>query len=304
MQRRRRRQWTTLFGAPPTCQSPGPAPVESAEEPPGGSFGQLGRETEVLLHPRDWRRLGAPRTPTSYQRRTTNFGPARVSKLEIREADISSCSTGRPYAPRHAVCYDIIPKTGRCRTWTVCVGRTGEVKSPSRLVHLAYWTGAVVDGAMVLPLLAPSVAATMLGINGFAPGSDYRYVAGLCAALMAGWTVLLAWGRPRPIARRGVLLLTVCPVVLGLAAAGGYALHSGLVRPLYLAPTLAVQFGVAVLFLAAYRRAKTWPLPRLNRADLMVLVNFREESAEFNPRGGGGCFGVFRDDLMGAGSIR
>lgn len=131
------------------------------------------------------------------------------------------------------------------------------MKSPSRLVHLAYWTGAVVDGAMVLPLLAPSVAATMLGINGFAPGSDYRYVAGLCAALMAGWTVLLVWADRDPIARRGVLLLTVCPVVLGLAAAGGYALHSGLVRPLYLAPTLAVQFGVAVLFLAAYRRANT-----------------------------------------------
>ena len=129
------------------------------------------------------------------------------------------------------------------------------MKGSRRLLHLAYRTGAVVDAAMVVPLLAPSVAAAMLGINGFAPGADYRYVAGLCAALMAGWTVLLVWADRDPVARRGVLLITVCPVVLGLAAAGGYALRSGLVRPLHLAPTLAVQVAVIVLFLAAYRRA-------------------------------------------------
>ena len=111
------------------------------------------------------------------------------------------------------------------------------------------------DAAMVVPLLAPAVAAAMLGIDGFAPGADYRYVAGMCAALMAGWTVLLVWADRDPVARRGVLLVTVCPVVLGLAAAGGYAWQSGLVRALYLAPILVVQFGVCVLFLVAYRRA-------------------------------------------------
>ncbi|MBV8181955.1 MAG: hypothetical protein JOY55_23435 [Mycobacterium sp.] len=130
-----------------------------------------------------------------------------------------------------------------------------EVDDSRRLLHLAYWTGAVVDAAMVVLLLAPGVAGAMLGIDGFVPGADYRYVAGLCAALMAGWTALLVWADRDPVARRGILLLTVCPVVLGLAAAGGYAIHSGLVRPLYLAPTLAIQFGITVLFLAAYRRA-------------------------------------------------
>jgi hypothetical protein len=131
----------------------------------------------------------------------------------------------------------------------------GEVDSSSRLLHLAYWTGAVIDAATVVLLLAPGVAGATLGIDGFAPGADYRYVAGLCAALMAGWAALLVWADRDPVARRGILLLTVCPVVLGLAAAGGYAIHSGLVRPLYLAPTLAIQFGITVLFLAAYRRA-------------------------------------------------
>jgi hypothetical protein len=112
-----------------------------------------------------------------------------------------------------------------------------------------------VDAAMVVPLLAPAVAAAMLGIDGFAPGADYRYVAGMCAALMAGWTVLLVWADRDPVARRGVLLVTVCPVVLGLAAVGGYAWRSGLVRAVYLAPIVVVQFGLCVLFLVAYRRA-------------------------------------------------
>jgi hypothetical protein len=69
-----------------------------------------------------------------------------------------------------------------------------------------------VDG---MPLLVPSVAGAMLGVDRFTPNADYRYVAGLCAALMAGWTALLIWADRDPVARRGILLLTVCPVVLG-----------------------------------------------------------------------------------------
>lgn len=127
----------------------------------------------------------------------------------------------------------------------------------TRLVRVAYWVGAVLDAAMVVPLLAPSVAGAMFGIGRFAPDADYRYAAGLCAALMAGWTGLLIWADRDPVARRGVLLLTVCPVVLGLAAAGVYAMRSGLVPPANIAPMFAAQLGIIVLFLGAYRRADT-----------------------------------------------
>ena len=33
---------------------------------------------------------------------------------------------------------------------------------------VAYWTGAVVDAVMVVPLFVPGVAAAMLGVNAFA----------------------------------------------------------------------------------------------------------------------------------------
>lgn len=124
------------------------------------------------------------------------------------------------------------------------------------ILRLAYLAGAVVDAAMVVPLLVPGVAAAMLGLHGFAPAPDYRYAAALCAALMAGWTALLVWASRAPVDRRGVLLLTVFPVLAGLAAAGAYALSSGLVRVGYMAPILVMQSGLTVLFLGAYRRAR------------------------------------------------
>lgn len=69
----------------------------------------------------------------------------------------------------------------------------------------------------------------MLGIRAFTPAPDFRDAAAIGAALMAGWTALLVWGVLRPVERRGVLLLAAFPVVLGLIAAGIYAVAGGLV---------------------------------------------------------------------------
>jgi hypothetical protein len=135
------------------------------------------------------------------------------------------------------------------------------MNSPVRLLHIAYRIGAAADGAMLIPLLAPKAAAAMLGISRFAPGPDYRYAAAIGAALMAGWTALLLWADREPLQRRGILLLTVCPVLLGLIAAGGYAIGSGLVRWPYLVPVFAFQAAVGVLYLVAFRRARTVERP-------------------------------------------
>jgi hypothetical protein len=129
------------------------------------------------------------------------------------------------------------------------------MNDPTRLLRVAYWFGAIFDGAMIVPLLLPRVAAAMFGIEAFAPGADYRYATAVGAALMAGWTALLVWGVLRPVERRGVLLLTACPVVFGLIAAGAYAVGSGLVGLPAMAPTLVFQVGGCALFITAYRRA-------------------------------------------------
>jgi hypothetical protein len=132
------------------------------------------------------------------------------------------------------------------------------MKSPTRLLHVAYRIGAAADAAMLVPLLVPSAAAAMLGISRFSPGPDYRYAAATGAALMAGWTALLLWADREPLQRRGILLLTVCPVLLGLIAAGGYAIGSGLVRWPYLLPVFAFQVAVSALYITAFLRARAF----------------------------------------------
>lgn len=130
------------------------------------------------------------------------------------------------------------------------------MKNPTRLMRVAYWIGAVFDASMLLPLLVPSVAQAMFGLTAFAPGADFRYATGVGAALMAGWTALLIWADRRPLERRGVLLLTVCPVVVGLAAAGAYAVSSGFIALPYLLPVFAIQLGLGSLYVVAYAKAE------------------------------------------------
>lgn len=81
-----------------------------------------------------------------------------------------------------------------------------------------YWLGIVLDAvaAVKLSILRyieiPNVINTQnIGIFG-----EGMYAAGESVALMWGWTCLLFWASRRPVERKGVLLLTIFPVVIGL----------------------------------------------------------------------------------------
>lgn len=121
------------------------------------------------------------------------------------------------------------------------------------LLRWSYAVGAAIDGLMVVVmLLPPRWGGRMLGLEAFSPGPDYRYAMALAAALMAGWTALLVWAARSPVERRAILLLTVL-VVVGLMAANLYAVASGFVAFAGVAPTLAMQLGLCVLFVLGYR---------------------------------------------------
>ncbi len=120
-------------------------------------------------------------------------------------------------------------------------------------LRACYWFGAIVDGAMVVPMLAPSIAGPLFGIENFSPGVDYRYAMMIGASLMLGWTALLIWADRRPIERKAVLLLTAFPVVLGLAVAGVYAVAVGLITAGRMAPTWMIQAVILTAFTYAYR---------------------------------------------------
>jgi len=137
------------------------------------------------------------------------------------------------------------------------------------LLRVAYWVGAIFDGLTLVPMLVPRIGARLFGLADFAPGPEYRYAMSLTAALMLGWTLLLLWADRRPVERRGVLPLTVV-VVIGLAAAGAYAVGAGIVSAERMAPTWIWQGVISALFIFAFLRSRdTGARPR-DDADVLA----------------------------------
>ena len=120
------------------------------------------------------------------------------------------------------------------------------------LLRIAYWMGAAMDAAMLIPMLFPPVGAALFGIADFHPGAEYRYAMYVGASLMAGWTALLIWADHKPVERRGVILLTIIPVIIGMIGASLYLAASGLAASARIIPMLAIQVFLAVLYFSAY----------------------------------------------------
>jgi len=119
-------------------------------------------------------------------------------------------------------------------------------------LRISYWVGAVIDGFMVIPMLAPRVGSAMFGIKNFSPGNDYRYAMMIGASLMLGWTVLLIWADRKPLERKGVILITMIPALIGLIAAGAFAVATGYIQIGNMIPTWIMQAILLILFGFSY----------------------------------------------------
>lgn len=83
-------------------------------------------------------------------------------------------------------------------------------------IKLTYWLGIGADTLWAVGLLIPQVYALLVGTPDFTPDFQTRQLMLIGGSLMTGWTFLLVWALQRPVARRGVLLLTAFPVIFGL----------------------------------------------------------------------------------------
>ena len=119
-------------------------------------------------------------------------------------------------------------------------------------LRASYWLGAILDGIMVIPMLFPRIGGKMFGIANFNPGNDYKYAMMVGASLMLGWTVLLIWADRKPVARKGVILITIMPVVIGMILAGLFAVKVGLIQWQNMIPTWILQALLLILFLYSY----------------------------------------------------
>lgn len=127
----------------------------------------------------------------------------------------------------------------------------------SRVVWLrtSYWVGAIADALNVVAMVHPPLLQATLGL----PDDEFSVVTrsalGMGASLMLGWTVLLIWADRKPLERRGVLLLTVCPVILGLALTTLYGVVTSYIPISRAISVWVFQVVLVALFLFSYFRS-------------------------------------------------
>ena len=126
-----------------------------------------------------------------------------------------------------------------------------KMDSKIRWLRISYWVGAVADALAALRMLFPEYI--MRGSS-----SDVSYNIGMKwgVALMLGWTVLLIWADRKPLARKGVLLLTICPVIVGLMVTSVATFFAGMGTLGGLIFNLILLTAIAILMLLSYLDAR------------------------------------------------
>ena len=120
------------------------------------------------------------------------------------------------------------------------------MKSALRWLRASYIAGAVADGLVGILMLFPSrMGAT-----------EFTYPMGLGASLMFGWTALLLWANMKPLERKGVLVLTIFPVITGLLVTGLWAVLSGIFPIQRIIPTSFLGVALNCLLGFSYVKAR------------------------------------------------
>jgi hypothetical protein len=121
-------------------------------------------------------------------------------------------------------------------------------------LRVSFWIGGVIDLFAAIAMLFPKFTQIFLGFEPI-PDPAYRCAMGMAAALMLGWTILLLWAGQDPLTRKGVLLITIFPVILGIVGTEIYAVSTGFIPMGKMVPTWMLQILLISLFSASYLNA-------------------------------------------------
>ncbi len=119
-------------------------------------------------------------------------------------------------------------------------------------IRTCYYIGVAADFIAAVPLIFPEITKQMFGLTTFNADNGYLYVSWIGASLMLGWTLLLLWGSFKPIERKGILLLTVFPVLTGLLISSISVVTSGFMETKFMFPLWIFYAIIIPLYIYAY----------------------------------------------------
>jgi len=121
-------------------------------------------------------------------------------------------------------------------------------------IRVAFWIGVLLDflSALATTIYMLSPSDTFINnIFGYTTITGITYaILVFETALMWGWTALLIWADRKPIERRGVLLLTIVPVVGMMLIFNTIGFVGG--NPFISAFMIVIQSLIIVLFIVSY----------------------------------------------------
>jgi len=132
---------------------------------------------------------------------------------------------------------------------------TGGLQSEILWARIAYWTGAIADLVVGIVVLFPTFIEWLLQLDEPMQGAGLVF-SKYFGTLALAWAFLLLWADRRPLERKGILLLTIFPVLVGLIASGVYAMIEDVAPTLNLVLPIGGQTMLLILFGYSYMNAK------------------------------------------------
>jgi hypothetical protein len=136
------------------------------------------------------------------------------------------------------------------------------------LLRINFWSGAIIDAIMVPVLVLPKLCSLLMGLPNFNPDIMTQYLMNIGATLMASWTGILIWAAMKPVERKGIILITLFLVQLGLLISGiilyvQNGISLGKILPIWIG-----QGYLITLHIISYYASKNISLIEVGEADL------------------------------------
>lgn len=126
-------------------------------------------------------------------------------------------------------------------------------------IRAFYWIGAMLDARAGIILFMKRYLELPDFVRSSGSGIELLgalHGVGQACALMWGWTLLLIWADRKPLERRGIILLTIVPVVLLLMVNVIQLISAGFDSIAHQCTNVGIGFFVIILALYSYVTAR------------------------------------------------